>query len=106
MAWTWMQVEVIPDDRLIRPVLGPDGLTRDEAFSAVQDLLDGQPALAPIAARWRLGAKDDTVYVGLRCWTIIEYDSDPRRAALVWLETYAATMRGAGLDVQVAQLPD
>lgn len=104
--WTYLQVEIVPEDRLLRPMLGPGDLTRSQAHAAVQDILDGVPGLAPVATQWRAGAKDDTVYAGLLIWTIIEYEADRRRAALVWLDDLAATMRSAGADVQVARLPE
>jgi hypothetical protein len=108
VVWNFMQTELIPDDRLVRPMIGPGGLTREAAHAEVQALLDRVgPVLAPVAAAWRRGAKDDVVFAGPFAWTIYEHpeEEDPRAAALVWLEDYAATMRRAGLDVQVAQLP-
>jgi hypothetical protein len=46
------------------------------------------------------------VYAGPFVWTIFEYEGDdPRPAAMVWLEDYAATIRAAGVDVQVAGWP-
>lgn len=59
------------------------------------------------AATWRRGAKDDAVMAGPFVWTIYAYAAgeDPRRAAIAWLEDFAATMRTTGLDVQVGQLP-
>lgn len=103
-----MQAEILPEDMLVRPMIGPGGLTRAQAHAEVQGLLDRLPALADTAAIWRRGAKDDTVYRGVLTWAIYEYPDgeDPRRAAIVWLEDYAQIMRGAGVDVQVAQLPD
>ncbi|WP_213451604.1 hypothetical protein, partial [Rhizomonospora bruguierae] len=105
-----MQVEVSADDLLIRPMIGPGGLTRDEAHAEIQSLLDRSVAAGlpgEVARTWRRGAKDDTVYAGLLTWTIYEHPDgeDPRRAALAWLEGYAEAMRGMGLDVQVARLP-
>lgn len=102
-----MQIELVAEDLLVRPMIGPGGLTREQAHAEVQGLLDRLPALADTAAIWRRGAKDDTVYRDVFTWTIYEYaGEDPRPGAIVWLEDYAQIMRGAGLDVQVAQLPD
>jgi hypothetical protein len=112
MAWNFMQVELVPADMAIKPTIGRGGLTRDQAFTEVQSQLDEAaimaPALRSIADTWRRGAADDTVYAGSLIWTIYEHpeDEDPRRAALVWLEDFAAKMRSAGLtNVQVAKLP-
>lgn len=107
MGWNFMQVELVSADLQARPMIGPGGLTRDQALAQVQDLLDRAPALAGVAATWRRGAKDDTVYAGPFVWTVYEHPDgeDPRRAALVWLEDFAATMRTAGVDVQVARFP-
>ncbi|MDG4795083.1 hypothetical protein [Micromonospora sp. WMMD1082] len=107
MPWNHMQVTIEPADSLIRPMIGPGGLTREQAIGQVQSILDRHPHLATTAGAWRRGAHDDTVYYGPLVWTVYEYPEgeDPRRAALVWLEEYAATMRGAGVDLQVARLP-
>ena len=103
-----MQVEVVADDRLIRPMLGEGDLSYEQARAEVQALLDRMPALpalAEVAARWRVGPKDDTVFAGPFTWTVIEYQDDPRAAAMLWLEDYAATLRAAGVDVVVAGWP-
>jgi hypothetical protein len=103
--WNFMQVELVPADNLVRPMIGPGGLTYEQARAEVQSLLDRVPALAGTAAVWRAGARDDTVYCGPFIWAAYEYDGvDPRRAAIVWAEGLAETMRGAGVDVQVARL--
>lgn len=107
MSWNFMQVEMVAADHLIRPMVGPGGMTREQARAEIARLLDGDPRLAPIAASWRQGPRDDTVYAGPLIWCVYEHPDgeDPRRAALVWLEDLAATMRTAGADVQVAQFP-
>lgn len=106
-AWNFMQVELRPADMLLTSMVGPGGLSRVEAHAEIRGLLDRHPALAATAAIWRQGAVDDTVYAGPFTWVIYEHDQgeDPRRAALVWLEDFASTMRAAGLDVTVAALP-
>jgi hypothetical protein len=100
-----MQIELVPDDLAIRPMLGPAVDTRAEALAAVQQLLDqAGPALAVTTAAWRDGAKDDTVYAGPFIWTIIEHDAGPAAqmaAALAWADDFAATIRTTGIDVQV-----
>lgn len=115
VAWNFMQLQLVADDMMIRPLIGPGGLTRDEAHAEIQSILDRagllDPSIAELARTWRRGAKDDTVYGGggLLTWTIYEHvdGDDPRRAALEWLEDFARTMRSAGLtDVQVARFPD
>jgi hypothetical protein len=108
-VWNYMQVEAAPEDRLLRPMIGPGGgLSREQAHAEVQSILDrAGPGLAEVAQTWRRGAKNDTVYAGPFTWTLYEYQDgdDAKAAALEWLEDFAATLRGAGLDVQVAQLP-
>lgn len=101
-GWNHMQVEVVPDDYLIRPTIGPGHLTRDQAHAEIQSILDRDSQLKALAEMWRAGAKDDTVHGGPFIWTIYEHADDPREAARVWLEDFAATMRAAGMDVQVA----
>lgn len=105
VAWNFMQVQIVVGDMLIKPMIGPGGLNRDQAHAEIQHLLDQasrlSPALEAIAATWRRGAADDTVYAvnGLITWTIYKHTDgdDPRHAALQWLEDYAQTMRAAGL---------
>jgi hypothetical protein len=109
MAWNFMQVEIVPADAMARPMIGPGGLTRDEAHAEIQSILDRAPQLAAIAKTWRRGAADDTVYAGPFTWTIYEHPDgeDPRRAALVWLEDFVETMRSASVsNIQIAELPD
>lgn len=109
MPWNHMQIELVPEDMLARPLIGPGGLTREQAHAEVQSLLDRAPALATVAATWRRGAADDTVYAGPFTWTIYPYPAgdDPRRAALEWLEDFVRIMRDAGMpNVSVAKMPD
>ncbi len=102
MTWNFMQVEIAEQDRIGWPMIGPGGLTREQAHAEIQSILDQVPALA---ATWRRGARDDTVHAGPFIWCIYEHDGvDPQPAALVWLEDLAATMRRvSGADVQVAR---
>lgn len=109
-----MQLQIVVDDMLIKPMIGPGGLDRDQAHAEIQHLLDQasrlDPALKEIAATWRRGAADDTIYAmnGLITWTIYEHTDgdDPRRAALQWLEDFAQTMRAAGLtNIAIAKFP-
>jgi hypothetical protein len=104
-----MQVEIVPADMQARPMIGPGGLSRDQAHAEIQSILDRTPELATVAAIWRRGAKDDTVALGLFTWTLYEHPEgeDPRRAAMVWLEDSAQTMRDAGaVNIGVAKLPE
>jgi hypothetical protein len=106
-----MQLEIIPDDLHILPMIGPGGLTREKALAEVQSILDRAATLAPdlreASALWKRGAKDDTVYSGPFTWTVYEYadGEDPRAGALAWIEGYAQTMRDAGLDISIPRLP-
>jgi hypothetical protein len=62
--WNFMQLQIVVDDMLIKPMIGPGGLSRDQAHTEIQHLLDQatrlDPALKEIAATWRRGAADDT----------------------------------------------
>lgn len=113
MPWNFMQVELIPADAVARPMIGPGGLTRERARAQVQAVLDraerSSAQFAEAAAIWKRGyVKDDTVYYDAFIWCIYEYPAgeDPRRAALEWAEGLAETMRSAGVDVQLAKLPE
>lgn len=103
-----MQAEMFPADHQLRPMIGPGGLTWEQAHGEIQGLLDGGGTkLATAAATWRAGAKDDTVHHGPLIWCIYEHQDgeDPRIAARLWLEDLAQIMREAGADVQVAKPP-
>lgn len=107
MPWSYLQLEVIPDDRLIQPLVGGGNLTREQARAEVQSILDRaarlRPDLATIAATWRRGARDDTVYAnsGLLVWAILEHQGDQMAAVRAWIDDYATPLRRAGLDVQI-----
>lgn len=109
--WNFMQLEIVPADRLIKPVTGLGGLTREQALAEVQALLDRSARelagpFVQLAAKWRAGAKDDTIFYGPFTWTIYEHDGGKwREGAMEWLEDYAATIRAAGIDVQTPRLP-
>lgn len=113
MPWNFMQVELIAADATARPMIGPGGLTRDQARAQVQTVLDraaqASARFAAAAAIWKHGdVKDDTVYCGPFIWCIYQHPAgeDPRQAALEWAEKMAATMRSADVDVQIAKLPE
>jgi len=111
VAWNFMQIELVPADAQMRPLIGPGSLERPAALGEVQSLLDRAGALSAeirqLAEVWRRGAKDDTVIGGMFIWTVYEHPEgeDPRKAALAWMEDFAATMRTAGVTVQVPKLP-
>ncbi|MET7949002.1 hypothetical protein ACGFIE_00305 [Micromonospora sp. NPDC049275] len=90
------------DDLLARPAIGPGYLTRDEARAEVQQILDADPALGRAAGQWRMDVQ--RVRVGSQTWTIYEYDDDPQKAALTWIEEYHQKFREAGVDIRVATL--
>lgn len=101
MVWNYLQVEIRLDDRLLVPQIGPGGLTRAQAHAVVQATLDAIGL--PIAATWRRGARDDTVYHGLFAWAIYEAD-DPTVGAHAWLADFAQRLRAAGMHVGIAAL--
>jgi hypothetical protein len=109
--WNFMQLEIVPEDRLIKPMTGPGELTREQARAEVQALLDRSAGelggqFVQLAARWRAGVKDDTVFLGPFTWTIYEYKGGGwREGAMEWLKDYAATIRAAGINVQTPRLP-
>lgn len=107
-AWNFMLIELVADDQLIHPMIGPGELTHHQAHTEIQTLLDAHPDLAAAAAIWRRGAEDDTVYQGPFICVLYQHPTgqDPRRGAMDWLEDLAATMRTTGLDIQVAAFPD
>lgn len=105
MTWNFLQLEVIPDDALVRPMIGPGGLTRAEAHAEILSILTRlaavQPAAQKLVAAWKRGAPDDTVGVGPFTWAIYEAD-DPMAGAKEWMDGYIAILRGAGVDVGVS----
>ena len=103
MAWNYLQVEVA--DRVLHPILGPGGLTRDEAHAFIRTLLErfveGAPYADGLVEAWNEGAKDDTVYAGPYLWAIYE-SAEPVHGAHVWVDDLAATLRGSGSKVRVS----
>ena len=105
MSWNFLQLEVIPADALVRPMIGPGGLTRAEAHAEILSILTRlaavQPAAQKLVTQWRAGAKDDTVFAGPFTWAIYEHD-DPMVGAKEWIDGYIAILRGAGVNVGVS----
>ncbi|MGW3810187.1 hypothetical protein [Micromonospora sp. NPDC005113] len=69
----------------------------------MQEVLDADPALGRAAAQWRMDVP--RVRVGSQTWTIYEYDDDPQKAAMAWLDDYLRKIREAGVDIRVATMP-
>lgn len=107
--WGWLQLELVPEDRLIRPMVGDRALPRRQAHAEIASILGraatGQPMLAAVAQAWRTGPQDDTVFAGPFVWAIFPASGgDVLAAAQAWIDDYAATIRSAtGLDVQVGR---
>lgn len=114
-TWNTLQVEIVAADLMLRPLIGAAATTREQAHAQVQHILDqgvatarrANPALAGrverIAQTWRRGAKDDTVTLVPFVHAI--YPCPPGEelpAAMEWLSDFAATMRGAGMNVTIA----
>jgi hypothetical protein len=97
--WNTLNVDISLDDMLARPVLGPGGLTRDEAHAEVQNILDADPRLSDAAEQWRMDAP--RVRVGSMVWTIYEYQDDLRAAALALINALLEGFRGAGVNIRV-----
>jgi hypothetical protein len=109
-GWTWLQLRLVVDDLMLWPVYGPGDLTQDAAHTAIRDQLAALPGAESLVAVWDTGAKDHTVYArtseGTATWAILPHDdAGPRPAVHAWIEEYAATLRGTGLAVTVADEP-
>lgn len=112
-----MHVELPIRGGKVEPRMGDGGLTRADAHRKVLELLEHVAELrnpawprfeSEVLGPWRRGAADDTVMAFPFIWTIYEYPEgeDPRKAAVVWLEDLAVTMRAAGTDIEVEKFPD
>lgn len=105
MTWNYLQLELVPADALIRPMIGPGALTREQAHHEVLGILTRlakvQPAARKLVTEWTAGAKDDTVYAGPFTWAIYQSD-DPVQGARDWVDGYVATLRDAGVHVGIA----
>lgn len=110
--WHYMTLELVPEDQLVRPMIGPEtDLSREQAHQHLQGLLDRlgarDPQIAQLAATWRAGAKDDTVFAARFIWSIFECT---RRTCQVTfaavLEEWAGILSRSGMAVDVARLPE
>lgn len=103
--WHYAMLELIADDLLIRPTINPDvDLSRADAHSEVGRLLARIPGASPLVQAWARGAKDDTVFMGPFTFTIFECD-DCSVSVASFLDGHVATLRAAGVQVQIAQPP-
>ena len=102
MSWNYLQVEVA--GRRLHPVIGPGGLTRQEAHARVRSLLERFVEFAAyadgIVEEWDAGARDDTAYAGSLLWAIYESD-DFVEGAHAWVDDLARTLRRSGGKVTV-----
>lgn len=73
MAWNFMQLILDPNSGRGEPMIGPGGLTHDEAHSVIQGILDEAPKLTALAETWRRGAADDTAYFGNLIWCVYQH---------------------------------
>jgi hypothetical protein len=102
MSWTWLVVQLLPDDQLAIPQYGPDFADHAAAHRVAGGLLVTMGAPRQVRDQWARRAKDDTVYFGTTTVALVEYPAgDADSAVSTWLSDYAATMRGAGLDVTI-----
>ncbi|GIF16457.1 hypothetical protein FHX34_103908 [Actinoplanes teichomyceticus] len=70
-----LQAQIVPADRLIRPMIGPGGMTHEQAHTQVQTVLDRLPQLAEFTKLWHAttGSRPPTRPVSCRpppatCW--------------------------------------
>lgn len=109
--WHYAQLQIIPEDCTIHPVISPPVDDREQARAEIQGLLDRMmvqsPQLAKVAKKWRDDqVKDDWVYWGAFNWTIVECSGSCRDTVQALLEDWATELRAAGLrSVQVPDLP-
>lgn len=107
-----MTLELVPEDRLVRPMIGPEtDLSREQAHQHLQDLLDRlgahDPQMAQVAAKWRAGAKDDTVFASRFIWSIFECTRATCRATFAAVaEEWAGILSRSGMAVDVARYPE
>ncbi len=106
MAWNYMQIELIANEMRLDPMIGPGGLTRDQAHWAVesklQQIVRERPSVAKLLAEWTADETKNTLSFGRTTWVIYEAD-DPVEGAADWIEEYARTLeRTGGLKVSIA----
>lgn len=103
MGWNYLQVETA--GRMLHPVVGPGGMTRDEAHRRVRALLtmhvETTPHASGLLAAWDEGADDDTVFAGQFLWAIYEAD-DPVSGGRAWVEDLAEGLRRSGAKIRIA----
>jgi hypothetical protein len=102
MAWNYLQIET--EGTLLRPTVGPGGMSRAAAHARVRVFLslhaERVPDTAVLLDAWDAGVPDDTVYVGSLLWCIYEAD-DPATGAREWVDDLAASLRRTGSKVRV-----
>ncbi|MEU6932875.1 hypothetical protein AB0A05_27375 [Streptomyces sp. NPDC046374] len=113
--WNTLVITLSRADGFGSPQYGTGGWTREEALAEQQSLLDRLAAEFPhtyssVAAKWRIGAKDDTVYArprsdAMSVHAIYEYpeDEDPVHKALEWLDDFS--MQATGQPFQLIVPP-
>lgn len=90
--WASMQLQLIPEDNVVRPFIHQGGLTHDDAKAQVRELLAGFAKAAPTLTRlvnlWDQGAPEDTVYFGP--FAIAAVDEDHVED---WIEVHTRRLR-------------
>lgn len=102
-----------PNPGMVKPTLSPNLGDHSAAHATVQSILDAQakklgdraPGLRDIAAQWRRGATDDTVFWGEVIWTLFSCAGDCRASAEALLEEWAVLLGQAGAQIFIPPLP-
>lgn len=111
--WNTLALTVSAADGFGSPMYGTGNWTYDEAKAEVQQLLERHaqthPAFAPLVAKWREGADDDTILLktegGAVVYALYEYPEgeDPVFGAQAWLDDFS--MRATGQPAQMIVPP-
>ncbi|MFG6446245.1 hypothetical protein ACFXQA_13365 [Microbacterium sp. P07] len=100
--WNYLQVETA--GRMLHPVLGPGGMTREQAHREVRALLnlhvESTPHASGLLDAWDEGAADDTVFAGPFLWAIYEAD-DTVVGGREWVDDLARGLRRGGSKTRV-----
>lgn len=107
-TWAWLRARLVGADLLVHSEVGP-ATDHASAHAFVAAELEHTAGAEQLAATWRAGARDDTVFAGtsecMVLWAAISVldDQTPVEAASSWLADWAVALRAQGIEATIAR---